>query len=78
MWFFAEALFQSIVIFYFIFDIVGYREIHDGTTFSLWDAGNAAYTANLLVITIRLMMDTVHYTNYHVWVYTMSVLVWEP
>ena len=22
------------------------------------------------------MMDTVHYTNYHVWVYTMSVLVW--
>jgi len=76
MWFFAEAIFQSLVIFYFIFDILGYHEMQDGTTFGIWDAGNAAYTANILVVTIRIAMDTQHYTNYHLFAYIMSVLVW--
>jgi len=71
-----EAFWDAFVIFFFCFNIIGYREMTDGHHFSIWDAGNAAFTANVWVVTIRLAFDTLHFTVFHHVTYWGSIALW--
>jgi len=53
-----EAIWHACVTFFFCYNIIGYRPSADGLDFSMWDAGNACFTSILLVVAIRLAIDT--------------------
>jgi len=76
LWFVLEGIYQAIVIFYMQFWDMADTPLHDGTLFGLWDAGNAAFTANLFVVTGRICMDTRHFTYYHTAAYLGSIVLW--
>lgn len=72
----VEAIWHATVIFIMVFNILGFRPMHNGQDFSIWDAGNACFTANLLVVTFRIAMDTQHFTCYHHIAYWGSLVSW--
>jgi len=72
-----EAVFHAVVVFVIAFSITAELTTNEnGTLFSIWDAGNAAYTVNLVVVTMRIGMDTMHW-NFLVFLsYFGSVFLW--
>ena len=60
-----EAFWHAIVVFYFTFMPVASSMAPEGRDPSIWDAGNAAFTANVLIVTVRISIDTMYWTYIH-------------
>merc|ERR1711871_736371 len=49
---------------------------NEGHPWDMWDVGNACFTVNVIIVTLRLAMDTMNWTCVHWVFYVGSVGVW--
>ena len=73
----VEAIYHSCCVFFLTFRPVCFMTAHHGKDPSMWDAGNAAFTANVLIVTLRIAMDTKYFTwIHHLLYWVLSIGLW--
>jgi magnesium-transporting ATPase (P-type) len=72
----GEAAYSAFFVYFFAFKVVGATETPNGHDFSIWEGGSTAFTANLIVVTLRIVMETQHFTLPHHVAYWGSIIVY--
>jgi len=71
-----EAVWHAVVVFFFAFIIQNGALMGNGQINTMWEAGNTAFTANLFIISLRIAMDTMHFTWPHITAYLIGIALW--
>ena len=71
-----EAMWDNAWIFSMSFWILSDGVVYNGTNYGIWEVGNLAFTANLWVMTLRIAIETQHFTVVQHVCYWGSIALW--